>query len=224
MLGEARLSSGVRMTRLDDLARQVLQVEPEDLHVGGYAEGGRGQSLDPPVALHQRVLCFDQATNNCGWAIFIPGYDLALPEIVEFGTIHMRAEHRLETERYLRKAASLGQAVHDLIDVYNPEAIVHEMPMSTYRRPGVISAWIAATVIRVEAARAHVPAMMVSNVMMKGTLMKNEKASKREVRDFIAALFPEVDGNRKYNEHVADAMALGLAAMQLKVFEHGGTL
>lgn len=159
------------------------------------------QPVDAPV------LAFDQSLANCGWVLLA-----AKPSLVAWGTI--KTEPAGGMIGNIERGTELAAQVRQVFAAYGYEiasVVLETPPILGISRRGE-SSLLAAQVIHTEATRGGYSVSFVGAQRVKKRLTGNARASKREVKQAVAGwgLSPA-----KLNEHVSDAVGLGLVAMGL---------
>jgi Holliday junction resolvasome RuvABC endonuclease subunit len=162
------------------------------------------------------IMAFDQAIANTGWVVM--HYDFFDPPLMyAIGTIKVPTlEARTSWDDTLERSTRLMGAVVDLLYLYCPDLVLHEMP-PVGTGPFVRAAYssvVAATAVRCAAATRNMDIAQVSANSAKKCLTGNGNAKKPEVRKAVQAL---IDGGElkrnpdekfQLNEHITDAIAL----------------
>jgi hypothetical protein len=176
----------------------------------------------PPTAddfARESVLCFDPSLTNTGWAVLVPD---VLGDLVAFRTgVCSPPPTELGSDAMtLWRAHVIGELVTKVVWEHGAgrvDAVVHEMPTTTGRR--VESSLMGSREVQ-RVARALCPATTLGTVYVRhahATLLPPEQRGKAHTKAHTkAAVLRYVDvtsmlprGSR-LNEHVYDAMAVGL--------------
>lgn len=160
-----------------------------------------------------KILSFDQAIANTGYAIVVPdeAEGIRIDTMGLFQTTQLPGHQWEDT---LQRSAQLFHFLVDLIREHRPTLILHETP-PIGNGPGMHrtdSSIVAATVIRCAAAFTEVPTDMISNNRVKAHLTGNRNAKKKEVRDALKKRFEtqlKTPGFR-LNEHTYDALGIAI--------------
>ena len=199
-----------------DISVPSLRVDPAFIHT------------DPPVPIlysHDPLLliAFDQAIANTGWAVL--HFDSSnIVEIRGIGTIKTRTEGELTSwADTLDRSTRLATDIEKLLIQWQPNLVVHEMP-PVGKGPFVRrseSSVVAATAVRITASSLSLPVEHVGANKAKKHLTGNAKAKKDEVKGAIKARIEhgsiiEVFETGRYNEHIWDAIALGITYGELR--------
>lgn len=153
------------------------------------------------------LIAFDQTLANTGWALFCKG--------------DLRATGMIITpvsddgwRGNIRRGTYIEAEVDQLFFLWQPTFVVCEMPTTVgrYQRPE--SSALAAQAISIAASRREVGFDLVSNNHMKKVLLNVvTKVTKAQVRAAVEERLPDAKTFKPYNEHVVDAIALGLTAI-----------
>ena len=161
--------------------------------------------FDPVVC--GNVLAFDQALANTGWCLMRPIY----PYVIRTGVI--RTDTDIGHEGNLSRTILVHDAVKALIDTHL-DLVVHETPPVG---PGMYrpeSSLLAATAIRIAAHDHGVALTMAPAQRAKVRLTGDAQATKADIKAGIKKLWPHLPILGPWNEHVRDAIALGIVAME----------
>lgn len=165
-----------------------------------------------------RVLAFDQALGATGWVVLLPPIDKEIPMLGDLGTWRPPELDGTGPELSLRRAVALEEEIERLIEAYQPEVLVYETPMieghrgqqRLFRPESIL---MGATALRIAAARAHLPAIMIGSTKMKNMVAESRSASKRDIKMAVLALYPEVAEKPGRSEHVYDALGMALTSL-----------
>jgi Holliday junction resolvasome RuvABC endonuclease subunit len=165
----------------------------------------------------ERILCFDQSLLNTGWALmmFSPG---KVPSVLIHGTIHTPPIPGLSgmVDSFLRGESLLQEISNVLTVVWEMgfDCIVHETPslMGFGGQSKMEAAPIAAMALR-SAIRQHqvfkirqTMVDMLQAEVVQAWIGGRRGAKKEEIHAEMWRIIPEF----RTNEHVRDAIALGL--------------
>jgi Holliday junction resolvasome RuvABC endonuclease subunit len=181
--------------------------------------------MEPPPVPHllgaersATVMAFDQAIRNTGWAVIHYEF-FAPPLIYAIGTIKTSPdEERVSWDDTLERATRLMAGVMDLLYLYGPEVVVHEMP-PVGGGPWVRAAYssvVAAVAVRNAAYLVKAPVTHISAQTVKKFLTGNGNAKKTAVRAAVLTLLEsgqiQTNPQEKFqlNEHIVDAIGLAL--------------
>jgi Holliday junction resolvasome RuvABC endonuclease subunit len=170
-----------------------------------------------------RVLAFDQSLSNTGYVVLdTRGKNLELGPPLFLATGMLKAKDDLKGhEKTLDRALDLFWEIQDVCREWRPDAVVFETPPAGGRMSRPESSLLAAHTLRLAA--------VIENPFVKVVMMSRQKAAKRwtgngnaDKRVVRAALeevlkvhsIRHVDGPR--NEHVYDALSIGLLYMEGK--------
>lgn len=177
---------------------------------------GRGWTLDPVQPRWRgNLLAVDQTLNSSGWVILRSSADGV--RIGAGGTLRAWTE-KTGHEGTLQQGEILFDLFCDTIAAYEPNFIVHEFPPIS--RPGLKmsrpeSSLVAADSLRCAARAKGVPALpMVGAQQAKLRFTGKPNAEKSEVKAALETLYPELTERSPMNEHIRDAIALGLVALE----------
>lgn len=162
--------------------------------------------------LNMRVLAFDQALANTGWALLGPG---APPEVLSMGTYRPK-EDGTGFDLSMRRAYKIYAEALGLIEAFHPDVVVCEMPpiaKATVMRPE--SSLMAAQAIHFAARMTDAPILMVNAQQAKRYITGSVRSSKADTKKAVLAVYRGGLKSNRVNEHVSDALALGLTAIGL---------
>lgn len=170
----------------------------------------------PPrlVFRETRVLALDQSLANTGWVLLETGGDSV--RVVFKGTLRPKSQS-LSHEGTYEKAASLEAMLEQValkcLPLLSSDFVV-VMERPSVRGYRVESALMAGReVYRMSHRLVGSDPVMVSNLTMRKTFGLKAKDPKAKVKEALVPYVPEV-GGREWNEHMRDALALGLAAVR----------
>lgn len=169
----------------------------------------------------QQILCFDQALNNCGWALLNTDPEVAAigakpyPCVVESGTIRSPSVGK-GFEGTFTKAVLLAQSLRKLLAGLHgrhQNGVVLELPSVVgYRTESSLVAAVTIC-ITLDEMGLEFP-RFISRPSAAATLCGNKSASKKESSDMVDGLIREhPSGTGQWTEHVRDAVFVGLKAV-----------
>lgn len=190
-------------------------------HVGGSVVRGLECPL-PPLNVPEppkqfvfsgRLLMVDQAIAKAGWVII----DFKADQFKEQARGMWKAPEPIKGHKATLEMAT--QFYHYFIQkvfFYCPDQVVHEMPPvgSAMIRPE--SSLVAATALRLAAAKFAIPVEMIGAQKAKKRWTGYANAQKSEVREAILMAYPEFAQQKPWNQDVCDAVALGLTWAEKK--------
>ena len=166
---------------------------------------------DPGRFRHETILAMDQTLTHTGWAVIESTYEgltLLMADCIDVRT------DLVGFEGTFAKAHEMERRIRGVVGATTVVAttVVHEMPAVGGHRTE--SSLIGALLIR-QVMQQHrgVGVAMVSNLAMKALLCApGERDEKKHVKAAVEGLIPKERRNRtrRWNEHVHDAVALGL--------------
>jgi Holliday junction resolvasome RuvABC endonuclease subunit len=166
---------------------------------------------DFPVRLltrGQTVLAFDQSLGNIGWAL-IDNWR----QVTNVG----RYSSSLDLSGYENMISAVPivmRYVQAIVDFAKPTFIAREMPaLPIGRMRRTESPLLAAAVIECVAREASIPVVAVSMDQARKRILGRTKATKAELGAAVEELFPQAKTMKPMNEHVRDALAIGLIAV-----------
>lgn len=158
------------------------------------------------------VLAFDQTLSSTGWCLMrSKGY---IVEAVRTGMCTTNAENKGSDQDLVRGELIFNQ-FQTVIENNEPMWIVHEAPPvggGKLSRPE--SSLLAALALRIAAAQYVTPLTMIHARKAKNRLTGNPGATKKEVREGVLWQLPTITDFKPLNEHVYDAAAIGLVAIE----------
>lgn len=176
--------------------------------VGRGGKAKKAWSQAPYSPLPRTVLAFDQSLSATGWAV-----------LTETGPVRagvIRTDPQKGNEGTLSRAVEIAREAEWLMRQYHGAGatIVHEAPPATYRgmHRGEASL-VAATAIRIAADRGSRRLVMISAQAAKRRMTGDANAPKARVKEAVTEMFGDL-GLKPWNEHVRDAVILGVLAME----------
>lgn len=151
-------------------------------------------------------LAFDQALGNTGVVAVKDG------DVLWRKTITTAPNHA-GTPGSLDRSVEYADLVDEVFGVFKPRLVLVETPPVGRGMHRPESSLLAAAAICICAHRWGVPWRAVSAQKAKKLLAGNAKATKHEVRAAVEVALPGVGKSSPYNEHIVDALALVLCAM-----------
>jgi Holliday junction resolvasome RuvABC endonuclease subunit len=158
------------------------------------------------------ALIFDQTLASSGWVAYVAngsGMDFArsgmiLTPVSEDGHLGN-----------LTRGATVHGEMDSLLYLWRPDIVVCEMPVVKQGRMKRTESSLLAAQALFIAARVHdVPVEMIGAQKAKKFLTGFTNADKNQVRAAVQERLPGIQDRLKpYNEHVVDALALGLTAI-----------
>lgn len=179
----------------------------------------RKAAWTPPVpddfAIPGQILCFDQTLNNTGVAILRCDPHLGL-SVDYTAMLRPAATDLVSNEGTYAKAVDIDRQIAEQITRFrlyaaNPRAIAYERPpVSGFRGESILLAGFS--VAKYGGDQAH----LVSNTHAKAVLLGPRaktapKWTKEDVKLGVESLVHRPDPAMPWNEHVRDAIMLGLA-------------
>lgn len=154
-------------------------------------------------------LCFDQSVGNTGWVLLKTAPGLA--RVVEAG-MYRSAEGRIPgPEGTLEAVKPMVKAFGRILGTYRADAILYELPAVAGKRTE--SSLVAAACL--QAAHLHhaatTPLVVMPRQRAANRLVGNKDATKQETSAMVDELVGIWRPARPWNEHVRDAVLLGLA-------------
>lgn len=166
---------------------------------------------DLDFSFRGRMLCCDQSITSTGFVVLHFGLDGRVT-ICQWGTIKTEPTGIKGYEDYLLRIEIIAGEIKHVVDevLHGIDLIAHEAPPmgGGLRKPE--SSLSAAVAIRAAAVILDIPAVSIHGKHAKKVLTNNGNADKLIVRE---ALGRWVDLSEiRMNEHISDALALGLVA------------
>jgi Holliday junction resolvasome RuvABC endonuclease subunit len=161
-----------------------------------------------------KVLAFDQTLANTGWAEIVIGHGA---HFVGTGCIHTPEfiNERTKTHGYFARADMVLDAVERLLKSAAPDLVVLELPPTSARQmKQVVSPTLAGYSVWRPAAYQDTPIEIVQAQKAKKRWTGQAGSDKKAVREAVLYHFPEVARHRVLNEHVYDAIILGLTGVE----------
>lgn len=153
-----------------------------------------------------KILAFDQTLANTGWALLIDGVPQRTGMII---TPANDEGWRGNIKRGTRIEAEVDTLLFEML----PAFVVAEMPVTKGKFARPESSALAAQAVSIAASRRDIPFDLMSNQHMKKVIVgRTASVSKADVRTAVERLLPGVNLFKPYNEHVVDAIAIGLTA------------
>lgn len=157
------------------------------------------------------ILAVDQSLTAAGWAII-----QSTGGVTRTGTIKVASEATGHEGTLTRGAEQFSEFL-SLLEVFGPAGVVHETP--PIARPGMKmmrpeASLVSATALRCAAISAGIPVRMVGAQRAKTRWTGKRDATKKEVRAGLLSLDPGLVEIKPFNEHIADAIALGWVALE----------
>jgi len=160
----------------------------------------------------RKVLCFDQALNNCGWALLGTRNQI---HVAHSGTIRPPQVDTKGFEGTFTKAVVLARRLRTLLGdhLYSYDEVVIELPSVTGYRTE--SSLVAAVTICIELDRIGKPwPTFVSRTSAAAALCGDKGATKKVSSDVVESLVTwHEKGTGAWTEHVRDAVFVGLKAI-----------
>lgn len=154
-----------------------------------------------------RVLSFDQTLSHTGWALINAG---ATPEVWDGGVLEPVGISSTSFQQTYEKAFSISDQINELVGQQEPDELVMEMPaVAGYRTE---SSLIGGLLVNMAARRYGLPVTAISNITMRALFMEpGNRTGKAPVKAAVEKLVPADQRSvTRWNEHVVDAVALGL--------------
>ncbi|GAA1978966.1 hypothetical protein [Kitasatospora viridis] len=159
------------------------------------------------------VLAFDQTTSNTGTAVIthLPGAGL---RIAYTETVRPAETALTSHEGSYAKAAQIRRGVRQVLARTQPH--LGSEPHYVFERPSVTghrtdSALLAGLVVYEETdGRAVLVSNRHAKRVLVGPVPKGTTITKRQVKEAVGRYFPEPPPSSSWNEHVRDAIMLGL--------------
>lgn len=185
----------------------------EDFQVDGPSSFLREDPTADTIRYRQhipaRVLAFDQACADTGWA-FLHGMNTITGNIRpgSFEGVKQKSHEEL-----LMRGRVVFSEARVLIARYQPVVIFHEAPPLGSKVKGAgESSLTAAMAIHAAAEAMHTRVVIIQGQKMKKRLTGKHTATKQQVSAAVKALHPEWETAKPgpLNEHTMDAVGLGL--------------
>lgn len=160
------------------------------------------------------LLCVDQSLVNSGWALLHVRPGLA-PRLAMHGTIHTAPSKEGRKGFYdtFVRSEQLYEEYRKLLEVSGPQVVLHEMPaitgMVAVRRQEAST--MAGVALRCAARSLGLVIDQMQAQHVKKIMTGNGNAPKPFVREQVVLALP--DATVRWNEHISDAVALGITAI-----------
>lgn len=165
-----------------------------------------------------RIMSFDQSLADTGWVLLKCTHDG--PEFVASGMIITDASDDGHEGNHRRAAEVREEASRLLSTPSLADLVVYEsppvMPPKAKNRSDAVN--LAGLSVRIAAQMTGHPIVMRSAQSAKKRWTGNSNASKGDVRACLLKLYPDMAKLRPFNEHIVDAISIGLHAWEERTY------
>ncbi len=161
------------------------------------------------------LLAVDQTLTSSGW-VLLQATGGAHPriEVIRTGMCKTNPDESKGHESNLARGELMHRQFEVVIENNEPMGVVHELPPAGGQMARPESSLLAALGLRIAAATYLTPIVMVGAQRAKNRLTNDAKASKQAVRAGVLWQLPNITDFKPLNEHIYDAAALGLVAIE----------
>lgn len=162
------------------------------------------------VSWRGRLLAVDQTCSNVGWVFLDSRGGVVTVEETGMVKTQERVPMLKGNADLLSRGSEVFTALGAVLARLKPHRVVHEAPGVGGGLRNPESSLVASMALRCACVGADIPVSMVANQPVKFWATGIRGATKPQIKQAMLRLLPAVADHKPLNEHVYDALAVGL--------------